>query len=260
MSRSSLYINRDSTLHRLDPRSTLAGIIGLFIAGYIFDHPAFAGVPMLVGFTILVLVGGWPNLRRLTPIIVALFSVGLAVWPFFTPAGGSTLIAFGPVALTEREIFFALGRSERIATFIFGGLIFVTTTTNEEIVRGLRQLGFPYVFCFAIGTALRLFPTFIDAAQTVRQAQEARGLDIQSGGLRDRLRNYIPLLIPVFMTAFRNVTTQSMALEARGFDTQRQRTFYNKTSLKRVDWAVILVAFVVAVTAVWLRTQGFGTL
>lgn len=260
MSATSLYVDRDSYLHRFDARSKLAFVTAVFVSGYVFDHPAYAAVPLVLAFIVLVAVGGWRNFRRLSPIVAALFIVGLIVWPFFTAAGGPTLLDLGFFSLSERETLFALGRSERIAVFIVGGLVFVTTTSNEEIVRGMRQLGIPYAFCFAVGTALRLFPTFLDAARTVKQAQESRGLDLSEGSLPERLRGSIPLLVPVFMTAFRNVTTQSMALEARGFDTRRERTFYRASALSPSDWLLTVASLVIAVGAVALRLAGYGTL
>lgn len=260
MSTTSLYVDRGSLLHRFDARSKLAFVTAVFVAGYVFDHPAYAAVPLVFAFVVLVSVGGWRNFRRLSPIVAALFVVGLVVWPFFTEAGGATLLDFGFLSLSERETLFALGRSERIAVFIVGGLVFVTTTSNEEIVSGMRQLGVPYAFCFAVGTALRLFPTFLDAARTVKQAQEARGLDLAEGSVPDRLRSFVPLLVPVFMTAFRNVTTQSMALEARGFDTRRERTFYRASALSTHDWLLVAASVVLAAGAVALRLVGYGTL
>jgi energy-coupling factor transport system permease protein len=260
VSAASLYVDRASPIHRLDPRSTLALVTAVFVAGYAFDDPRYAAVPLAAAFVALVAVGGWQNFKRLSPIVAALFLVGLVVWPAFTAPGGPTLVAVGPVVLSERELLFALARSERIAVFIVGGLLFVTTTANEEIVRGMRQVGVPYAFCFAVGTALRLFPTFLEAAGTVKQAQEARGLDLSDGGPIARLRRSIPLLIPVFMTAFRNVNTQSMALEARGFDTRRERTFYGARPLSAADWAVVVAAVGVVVGVVWLRLSGYGML
>lgn len=260
MSATSLYVDRSSIIHELDPRSTLLFITALFTAGYVFDDPRFAAVPLLLGFVLLIGVGGWRNFKALSPIVIALFVVGLVVWPVFTDPGGATLIAVGPIVLSERELLFALGRSERIAVFIIGGLLFVTTTSNEEIVRGMRQIGIPYTFCFAVGTALRLFPTFLDAAQTVKQAQEARGLDLSEGNVLERLRKAVPLLVPVFMSAFRNVNTQSMALEARGFDTRTDRSFYGATPLSGVDWVVIVLSVAVICGVVVLRVSGYGTL
>jgi energy-coupling factor transport system permease protein len=254
----SLYVDGDTLLHRLTARSKLALLLGVFVAAYAFGHPAVVALPLVASFLALVWAGGWRNFRRLSFIVVALFVVGLVVWPAFTPAGGPVVLDLPLYRVTERELLFALGRSERIAAFIVGGLIFVTTTTNEEIVSGLRSLGVPYAFCFAVGTALRLFPTFLGATGTVRQAQAARGHDVGRGGPIERLRSFVPLLIPVFMTAIRNVTTQSMALEARGFDTRGERTFYDRRTFGAADWAATAAGLVLTVASVALSLLGYG--
>jgi energy-coupling factor transporter transmembrane protein EcfT len=247
---ASLYVDRGTLLHRLTARSKLALLVGVFTTAYVFGHPA--------SFVVLVWVGGWQNFRRLAYIVVALFLVGFVVWPWYTAAGGPVWLSTPVADVTRREFLFALGRSERIAAFILGGLVFVTTTTNEEIVAGLRSLGVPYAFCFAVGTALRLFPTLLSATGTVRQAQAARGHDVEGNNPVDRLRSYVPLLIPVFMTAIRNVKTQAMALEARGFDTRRDRTFYNRQRFRAIDWVVTGGGLALTVGSVWLSATGVG--
>ena len=238
----------------------MALVAGLFVMAYVFDHPAAIAVPLLGSFAVLVAVGGWRNFQRVRFIILALFVVGLVVWPLFTPPGGPVVFATPWFEVTREEFLVALGRSERFAAFIVGGLLFVTVTSNEEIVAGLRSLGLPYAFCFAIGTALRLFPTLLGATGTVRQAQEARGHDLRSGSILERFRNYVPLLIPVFMTAIRNVQTQAMALEARGFDTRGERTFYGRHSFSTRDWIALAAGAALLVGSIVLRFgAGVGT-
>lgn len=256
----SLYVHGDSVLHRLAPRAKIALVTGVFAVALVFDHPAFVVVPFVASFLALVALGGWKNFRRVRFIVVAIFVVGLVVWPFFTPPGGPVLFATPLAEVTRHEFLVALGRSLRFVSFIVGGLLFVTVTSNEELVAGLRSLGIPYAFCFAVATALRLFPTLLGATGTVRQAQEARGHDLGSGGPLQRVRNYVPLLIPVFMTAIRNVQTQAMALEARGFDTAGQRTFYGRQPLGGPDWLAILSGFgLVAGSVVARYVLGQGT-
>lgn len=259
MSSASLYVDADTFLHSLDARAKLFLSMALFVPAYVFGRPEYIAVPFLLGFVALWAGKGLRNLRRIWIIVVALFVVGLVVWPGFVDRGGAVLVDVGPLFLSEQQALFAVGRSMRIATFILGGLAYVSTTSNEELVRGMRGLGLPYAFCFAVGTALRLFPTFLGAAGTVRQAQEARGLDLSASNPVERIRSFIPLLVPVFMTAFRNVETQSMALEARGFDTRRERTFYGASSFAVRDWVVVVLTVAVAVATIAASTVGFGT-
>lgn len=259
MTTTSLYVDADTFLHRLSARAKLALSLAVFVPAYVFGRPAWVAVPLAVSLLALAWGKGLRNLKRIWPIVVALFIVGLVVWPGFVERGGPIVLDLGPLFLTEKQLLFALGRSMRIATFIFGGLTFVSTTSNEEIVRGMRRLGLPYGFCFAVGTALRLFPTFLGAAGTVRQAQEARGLDLSASNPITRMKQFVPLLVPVFMTAFRNVETQSMALEARGFDTRGERTFYAEETFDARDWAAVTVTVVIVAGAIVASTMGVGT-
>lgn len=256
----SLYVDRGTFLHRRNARSKLALVGGIFVTAYVFGDPLWVFVPLAATVLALVVVGGWPNLERLSIVVVALFLVGFVVWPAFTHPGGAVLLETPVGSLTERELAFALGRSERIATFLVGGLLFVTTTSNEELVAGMRALGIPYAFCFAVGTALRLFPTFLESANTVRQAQAARGHEVGGGNPINLLRSYVPLLIPVFMTSVRNVQTQAMALEARGFDTRGERSFYNRQPFGAADWALAAFGLGLAVGSVVLSLQGYGSI
>jgi energy-coupling factor transporter transmembrane protein EcfT len=260
MSSTSLYVDIDTPVHRLAGRAKLALAAGLSVAAFVFADPLWVGSVLAVAFVGLIGLGGWRNFKRIWYIVVALVVVSVLVWPAFAPAGGAVIIDVAFLRITALELRFALGRSARIASFLLVGLGVVTTTSNEELVAALRSLGLPYAFCFAVGTALRLFPTFIGAAGTVRQAQAARGHDLSAGHPIKRLRKYVPVLIPVFMTAFRQVGTQSMALEARGFDAGSERTFYNRRSFRTADWLATGIALVVAVGSIGLSALGYGVL
>jgi energy-coupling factor transporter transmembrane protein EcfT len=256
----SLYVDGDTLLHRLAPRAKLALSAALFVWAYAFLDPVLVLVPLALALLAILFTGAIRNLLRLWFIIVALFVVGLVVWPAFTPPLGPVVVDLPFFEITRRQLTASLARSLRIVSFIVTGVAFISTTSNEEIVRGLRGLGIPYAFCFAIGTALRLFPTFLGAAGTVRQAQEARGLDLSASNPIARVRKFVPLLIPVFMTAFRNVQTQAMALEARGFDTRRDRTFHDEQSFDAVDWAATGLSLLVIVAVVAVAVAGVDPL
>ncbi|MFB6170797.1 MAG: energy-coupling factor transporter transmembrane protein EcfT [Haloarculaceae archaeon] len=256
----SLYVRGDSLFHRINPRAKLVLVACVSVAAYVFSHPLYVAVPLAASLLALTWAGSLHKLRRVWFILVMLFLVGFVVWPAYEPAVGPTWVETPLFTLSRHEILFALGRSERIVTFIVAGFAFVTTTSNEEIIAALRGFKLPYAFCFALGTALRLFPTFLGATGTVKQAQEARGLDLSEGGPLQRMRNYIPLLIPVLMTAVRQVNAQSMALEARGFDTGRERTFYGEPAFTGRDWGVVALSLVIVVAAVALSQVGVGML
>lgn len=259
MSGISFYVDRDTVLHRLTGRAKLALALGISIAATVFSAPWVVGMILVGSLTTLLAVGGRRNLLKVWHIVVALMVVGLLVWPSFVPDRGPALFTIPGGQITVYELRFALGRAARVVTYLVVGLGLITTTSNEELVSGLRSLGLPFAFCFAIGTALRLVPTLLRATSTVQQAQAARGHDPTEGGPIERIRRYVPLLIPVLMAALRQVETRSMGLEARGFDPERKRTFYDRQSFGRRDWIAVGLAGVLTAGSIILSTIGIGT-
>ena len=95
--------------------------------------------------------------------------------------------------------------------------LFLSVTRIEEFAYALTRLGLPYKVGFTMTMAFRLVPVFVDAAATVVQAQRCRGLDFERGRLWQRMRRYVPVIVPVFMGALRRADQMAMALDARGF-------------------------------------------
>lgn len=105
-------------------------------------------------------------------------------------------------------------------------MLFLLTTKVEEFTVGLSSLGVPYRAGFAITLAFRLVPLFIDSALTVVQAQRLRGHDFDRGGPLQRIKRYVPVMVPVFMEALRKANNMAMALEARGFGKNHRPTSF----------------------------------
>jgi energy-coupling factor transport system permease protein len=115
-----------------------------------------------------------------------------------------------------------------LVTFLGIGVVFLSTTKIEEFAYALTRVGMPYKVGFAMTMAFRLVPVFIDAAATVVQAQRCRGFNFDEGGVLQRMRRYVPVIVPVFMGALRRADGMAMALEARGFQSDRPRTSYER--------------------------------
>ncbi len=161
----------------------------------------------------------------------------------------------------EREaLVYGVSIALRLDAAIIAGVIFLSTTRNEEVAAGLVRLGIPYRFAFAVSTALRLVPTIVATGLTIGQAQRSRGLDLDSGNIIQRIRNHLPLLVPVFVTTVRSTNVFSMALESKGFGAGSGRTFYLQTAMGGRD-ALVLVAFVALLAGcIALRMAGYGGL
>lgn len=225
----SLYLHsEDATLiHRLDPRTKIIILIFSFILPLLSNRPLFIFATTIFVFIHLAISRAWPNIWRFKGLLITLFIFTFLIWFF-----------------SARSLLFGISMAIRIDTFVIAGIIFISTTRIEELSLGLIKLGIPYSVSFALTTAFRLVPTIVQTGSITLQAQRLRGLDLKEGGIKRRIKNYIPLLVPIFINSLRNTHQLSMALESRGFSTREKRTFYLKIGFKKAD--IMIIIFLIA--------------
>ena len=138
------------------------------------------------------------------------------------------------------------------------GMVLITSTRNEELVNGMIRLGMPYRVGFAISTALRLVPTIVTSTLTISQAQRSRGLDLESGNLFERVKKFLPLLVPVFISSIRNTNIFGMALESKGFGASEKRTFYLDFHMNKTDYIVLAFSILFMLVSIYFAVMGYG--
>jgi energy-coupling factor transport system permease protein len=243
-----LYLDRDSPVHRLDPRTKLLLMLTSFIIAVFFTQvaPLLGLLTVLVGYAAL--ARALPNLRRIWVLLVSIGLVSVVSWAVF--ARGATPIVWG---VTWEGLAYGLGAAVKIDAMIISGLVFLSTTKTEEIVVGLIRLRVPFGAAFAFSLAVRMVPTIIGTAVTVTEAQRSRGLDLSGGGIIRRVRTYVPLLVPIFLHTLRNTDQLAKALESRGFGARRERTFLLEIGFHRRDAIALLVGALIFLLFLVLR-------
>jgi energy-coupling factor transport system permease protein len=248
-----LYLDRGTWVHRLDPRTKMLLLIGAFVLAFLFVNPLYGLVVLAIVLAFGYAAQSLVNLKRIWFILLMIAVMTVILWTLF--GSGETPLFW----LVEREaLLYGIGAALRIDIMIVAGMIFLSTTRNEEIATGLVKLGIPYRFAFAVSTALRLVPTIAATGATIGQAQRSRGLDLESGNLIQRVRKNTPLLIPVFVSTIRSTNVFSMALESKGFGASPQRTYFLKIELTRRDVLVLVSFAALLVAALALRFAGYG--
>jgi energy-coupling factor transport system permease protein len=240
-----LYLDADSPVHRLDPRTKLLLLLESFVAAVLFVKPG----PLLALLLVLLLYGAvgraLGNLRRIWLLLLSIAAFSTASWAVF--GGGSTPLVW---RVTVESLTFGLAAAVKIDSMIIAGLIFLSTTRTEEMVLGLIRLRVPFQAAFAFSLAVRMVPTIIGTAVTVAEAQRSRGLDTEGGGPLRRFKSYVPLLVPIFLTTLRYTDQLARALESRGFGARQQRTslleigFHPRDAVALALGALALAAFV----------------
>lgn len=249
-----LFLDHNTFLHKLDPRTKLLVVLGTFVVALIFDS-----LPILLALAAVILIYGYfgkvlSNLKRIKGILLMIAMFSVVLWSF--TKGGDTKI-LGPITL--EGLIHGLIIGLKFDIMIISGMIFLSSTKIEEISLGLVKLKLPYRGAFAFSTAIRLVPMIVGISYTITQAQKSRGLDLDSGSLFQKIKKYVPLLIPTLLSVIRGTNVFAMALESKGFGYDEARTNYLEIGFALKDYILIVFTVAVIVFAVYARTYLMST-
>ncbi|HUK85029.1 MAG TPA: energy-coupling factor transporter transmembrane component T, partial [Candidatus Acidoferrum sp.] len=131
--------------------------------------------------------------------------------------------------------------------------VFFLTTSPDHLGLALEESRVPYEFAFAFTTAVRFVPVLAEEAQTIMDAQKARGLELEKGGLLKRIRNYVPVLIPLIVSAIRRSLELAEAMESRAWGATKKRTNLYLLKLRRGDYALLAITIGILAAAVYIH-------
>ena len=240
------YFPGDSIVHKLDPRIKII-IIGLFIASLFFIN-SFSPYILILGFISMVIkVAKLPlkfivkGLRPLLFIILITLTINI----FMTK--GEVLFEIGPLAVTKEGISTAVFMALRLIFLITGTSLLTLTTSSialtdgiEKLLTPFKKIGLPaHELAMMMTIALRFIPTLLEETDKIMKAQMARGADFESGNILRRAKNLVPLLVPLFINAFRRADELATAMEARCYRGGDNRTRLNELKLKKSDFVVL---------------------
>src|SRR3972149_9787539 len=235
-----------SPIHNLDPRMKFAYVCVVFVVAILFGEllPLIALFLMPIPFVLLAGVSKeWlRSLRGAAFLAAFIFLVNIAT-KFFSQ--GYMLVAV--------DVEFAVAMTLRFVVLVESFSVFFLTTSPDHLGLALEQTRVPYEFAFAFTTAVRFVPVLAEEAQTIMDAQKARGLELEKGGFLKRIRNYVPVLIPLIVSAIRRSLELAEAMESRAWGATKKRTNLYALKLHRGDFALLAVTVGVLVLAVYVR-------
>ncbi len=257
------YYPVDSVLHRMDPRTKLMGtllfIISLFCADSFFGY----GVSVLFLAAVIRLskVPFKFMVRGLKAILVLLL-ISVSFNLFLTD--GEVLVRLGFLKITLEGVRTAAFMALRLIFLVLGSSVMTLTTTPNELTDGLEKgLGFlnkvgvpVHEVAMMMSIALRFIPILIEEADKIMKAQMARGADFESGNLIQRAKSMVPLLVPLFISAFRRATDLAMAMEARCYRGGEGRTKMKPLHYEKRDRIAQLVLVIYLAAVIGTRFVG----
>ncbi len=256
------YIPGDSPVHRMDPRSKIIiGFIYIIVLFFIRNILAYSLMALFTMVTTTVAVIP-PRilLKGLRPVVFIIF-LTFTLNLFLTP-GGETIFTLGPLTVTGEGLLQGATMVFRLLLLIVTTSLLTLTTSPIDLTDGLERLmkpgqriGIPaHELAMMMTIALRFIPTLMEEADRIMKAQMARGADFASGNLLRRAKSLIPLLVPLFVGAFRRADDLALAMEARGYRGGEGRTRYRQLRVTSVDYAAGLFSLIVmAVALAWGR-------
>ncbi|MCI9577260.1 MAG: energy-coupling factor transporter transmembrane protein EcfT [Oscillibacter sp.] len=259
------YFPGNTVAHRLDPRTKILLVVlyitALFTAGSFWAYGLMALVLALcvrvskVGLRALV--------KGLKPVLFIIVFTGILNL-FFTPGEG-VLWAWGPLHITTSGLRNAAFMVLRIMLLIMGTFLMTYTTSPisltdglERLLNGLKRFRVPvHELTMIMSIALRFIPTLIEETDKIMSAQKARGADFESGNLMERAKALVPILVPLFISAFRRADELATAMECRCYHGGEGRTKLHVLKYECRDYialtlGVLILAGVIAMRAVGL--------
>ncbi|MBQ5989998.1 MAG: energy-coupling factor transporter transmembrane protein EcfT [Oscillospiraceae bacterium] len=245
------YFPGESVIHRLDARVKL--IITMLFVVMLFAAKGFFSLAVGVIFLIMAysLTGLSPTLvtKSLKPVVPVLLVTAVINVFFFE---GNEIFRLGFISITDGGLINSAFMLIRVTALIAGSSVLTYTTSPIELTAAIEKLLAPLkIFKFPVHElammmtiALRFIPTFIEETEKIISAQKARGADFETGSIRDRASAVVPVIVPLFISAFRRAEELALAMECRCYRGGEGRTRMKQMKAGPADIAALIITFV----------------
>ena len=259
------YFPGNSSIHRLDPRAKLIILVMYIVA--LFVASSWVSYAVVLAFLLITIeISTIPPksiVRGMKPVVFILLFTGIL--NLFYSDGGTVLVRLGSLAITTEGVKRAIFMMGRILMLISGTFLLTYTTSPISLTDGLESLMNPlkkirvpvHELSMMMCIALRFIPTLIEETDKIMSAQKARGADFENGNILDRAKALIPVLVPLFISAFRRADELATAMECRCYQGGEGRTKmkllrYSRADLYAFGIAALLIAAVAGLSAAGL--------
>lgn len=254
------FYKKDSIVHSLDPRvkliATFVFLLSLFISTNFFAY--FLATIFLIIAIKSCKVPFRFIIRGLKSLVILLL-ISLIFNLFFTP--GKVIFKFWIFSVTKEGIIIALKMAVRLIYLVIGSSILTLTTTPSKLTDGLEKgLGFLKFFkvpvseiALMMSIALRFIPILVEEVDKIMKAQMSRGADFENGNIIEKAKALIPLLVPLFVSAFKRANDLAYAMESRCYSSNVKRTKLRPLKYERIDYITYLYLLIFIILIFFTR-------
>ncbi|MBR1669906.1 MAG: energy-coupling factor transporter transmembrane protein EcfT [Butyrivibrio sp.] len=250
MSRLISYEKKDTPIHRLSGLSKLIFfILWCTASAFTFDTRILLIMVFMVVIIYRIARVKWRQVSAVFGAVMFFMVINLVCIFFFAPYQGCEIYGtrsdiihlFGNYTLTYEQLFYEFNVFIKYFTVIPAIFIFLTTTNPSELASSLNGVGVPYTISYSLEIALRYIPDIQDEFRRIKNAQQARGIEMSSKGrLTNRIKNTATIIFPLLFSTMERIDVVSNAMELRGFGKKKKRTWYSKRELAPADYCTII--------------------
>ena len=252
------YVKSDSFIHKLDPRTkiilNIVYILGVFFIDNIKGYLAYFLIVFFVSFSSKIKI--YHLLKALKTI--SMFIILTSLFNVFFIKEGNIIFNVGFLKIYDKALITSIFISFRVIFLILGSTILTLTTSPTELTDGfeslmkpLRKLKVPVgEISLMISISLRFIPTLLDETNKIIKAQKSRGVDFESGSIVKKIKNIVPILVPLFINSFRRADELAIAMESRCYQGSENRFKFRVLKFTRNDF----ISFIVFISLIVLTS------
>lgn len=252
------YVKSDSFIHKLDPRTkiilNIVYILGVFFIDDIKGYLAYFLIVFFVSFSSKIKI--YHLLKALKTI--SMFIILTSLFNVFFIKEGNIIFNVGFLKIYDKALITSIFISFRVIFLILGSTILTLTTSPTELTDGfeslmqpLRKLKVPVgEISLMISISLRFIPTLLDETDKIIKAQKSRGVDFESGSIVKKIKNIVPILVPLFINSFRRADELAIAMESRCYQGSENRFKFRVLKFTRNDF----ISFIVFISLIVLTS------
>lgn len=262
MARIISYVEKDCFIHRLTGLSKLIFFLLWTITSMLTYDTRVLGVMLVISFVCFKLSKtDWKQVRSIFAFIVFFLVINILAIFLFSPYEGckiyesrtEILHLAGKYSLTKEQLFYEMNIILKYCTIVPSVFMFITSTNPSEFAASLNRIKLPYTASYSVAIALRYVPDVQSEFNKIKNAQEARGIEMSSkANFFLRLKNMSAILFPLVFSSMEKIDSVSNAMELRGFGKQKTRTWYSAKNLKAGDWIVIFMTIILSGIALFI--------
>ncbi|AFS79234.1 cobalt transporter permease protein CbiQ [Gottschalkia acidurici 9a] len=254
------YFPGDTVIHNLDPRVKIISVF-LFIMSLFLIKTFYPYILVIVFIGVTITISKVPIsyiLKGLKPLMF-LIAITFAINALMTK--GEIIFEIGPLDITKEGLIQATFMALRLIFLVIGTSLLTLTTSPISLTDGIESLLSPFKkigvpaheLAMMMTIALRFIPTLLEETDKIMKAQMARGADFESGNIINRAKSLVPLLVPLFISAFRRADELAMAMEARCYRGGENRTRMRKLELRNRDYIATTITVMFSISIIILR-------